>query len=193
MKKTLQLSLFCLLLAMPCLAQDVPPWEVFGGYSFDHTDVREYFKSTPIIYTIRHEYVGLHGWDASLTENMNTWFGGTLDISGHYKSLDVAGIPNEERVYSVLYGPRFCFRTPMITPFVHFLMGVARASAKVTPVGPHDAETSFALAAGGGVDMKVGKSTAVRLLKAEYFRTDVLGTKQNSFRAAAGMIFYFGK
>src|SRR5262245_11838131 len=77
--------LLCLFfLATPCIAQQVPSWEFFGGYSFQETNVRKYFRSTPIIFSFQNHYTGLNGWDVSATENVNRWFGGTLDISGHY-------------------------------------------------------------------------------------------------------------
>src|SRR6266481_6410676 len=80
-------ALFPLLLAFvtPCLAQETPAWQFFGGYSFQRADVREYFKTTPIIYTFRHHYVNMNGFEFSVTENRNRWFGGTLDFSGYYK------------------------------------------------------------------------------------------------------------
>ncbi len=62
--------LFIFSFATPCLAQEIPEWEFFGGYSFQRSDVREYFKSSPIIYTFRGKYASLSGWDASVTENL---------------------------------------------------------------------------------------------------------------------------
>jgi hypothetical protein len=193
MKKILQLFLFILSFATPCLAQETPAWEFFGGYSWERSDVREYFKSSPIIYTYRNHYVDLNGWDASLTENLNRWVGGVLDISGHYKTLNLRGTKNQERRYSILYGPRISYRTHGVNLFVQALGGVVQAKVKVTPVGPNDSAFSFAMAAGSGVDVNLGKRAAFRLFKAEYFWTNVLGTRQSSYRASAGFVFYWGK
>src|SRR5947208_15950661 len=96
-----------LLLAKPSFAQETREWEFFGGYSVQRTNVREYYKSTPIIYAIRNRYENLNGWDFSITENRNRWFGGTLDVSGHYKTPILSGSNNREQMHSILYGPRF--------------------------------------------------------------------------------------
>ena len=119
MKRTIHLFLLILLLTMPCLAQEVRPWEVFAGYSFQRADVREYYKTTPIIYTFRQHYVNLNGWEAAVTENVNHWFGGTLELSGYYKTPQFLGVSNSERMYTILYGPRFSYRNPYGTAFVH--------------------------------------------------------------------------
>src|SRR5215467_10157712 len=109
MKAILQ-SLFLLVcFVVPCMAQETPAWQLFGGYSFQRADVREYFKTTPIIYTSRHDSVNMNGIEFSATENRNRWFGGTLDISAYFKTPQVAGVSNQqssnqERMYSILYG-----------------------------------------------------------------------------------------
>ena len=185
-------SLFIFSFTTPCLAQEIPEWEFFGGYSFQRSDVREYFKSSPIIYTFRGKYASLSGWDASVTENLNRWFGGTLDISGHYKTPQLLGTANRERMLSLLYGPRFSYRKPSVIFFTHVLMGAAHLNVQVTPVGPHASNLSFATATGGGVDEKLGKMTALRF-QAEYFRTHPLGTRSNGYRMSAGIILYLGE
>jgi len=192
MKRSWQLSLLVWSVATSCLAQEIPKWEFFSGYSLEKAEVRGYYKSSPIIYSVSNQHVHLDGWDMSITENLNRWLGGTADISGHYNTLQLRGTTTRGRIYSALYGPRFSFRTRWIIPFVHLLAGAAQAKAKVTPVGPHDSKFSFAMAAGTGVDLKLGKRVAVRLFKAEYFWTNILGTQPNRFRASAGLIFYWG-
>jgi hypothetical protein len=193
MQKVLQLSLFVLSLATPCIAQETPAWELFGGYSFERSDVRMYYKSTPIIYTYRGDSVNLNGWDVSATENLTRWFGGTFDVSGHYKSPQLLGTTNQQRMYSILYGPRFFHRISSVTAFTHVLIGATHAKVAVTPTGPSDSELAFAMAAGGGLDLNLGKKAAFRLLKVEYFRANVLGIRQNSFRASVGVVFYLGQ
>lgn len=185
--------LFVLLIAAPCAAQETPAWEIFGGFSLEKAEVREYYKSSAILYAIRNQSVTLSGWDVSVTENLNRWFGGTFDLSGYYKTPQLLGTNNQERIYSILYGPRFSYRTRWFNPFAHVLIGAVHAHVEVTPVGPSASEYSFAMAAGGGLDISLGRKAAARLFKAEYFRTDVLGTKQNSFRVSAGVVFYLGK
>lgn len=194
MSRTLRILLLVLFLATPCLAQTTREWEVFGGYSLQRSNVKQYYKSTPIIYTVRNHDVSLNGWDVSVTENINRWFGGTLDISGHYRKPTVSGSANRERMYSIMYGPRFSLRSsPSVVPFAHVLLGVAHMDIKVVPTGPRASDASFAMAAGGGLDVKFRDNAAVRVVQAEYLRANALGANQNNFRLSAGVILYLGK
>ena len=194
MTRTLRIFVLVLLIAAPGYAQTIPGWEVFGGYSWQRSNLREYFKSTPIIYSVRNKGGSLNGFDVAFTENINRWFGGTLDIAGHFATPEISTVTTHERMYSLMYGPRFSYRDrPGWTLFGHVLGGIAQMEAKVTPTGPHLSDTSFGLAAGGGLDMKFRGKTAIRVLQAEYFRANALGTGQNNFRLSAGIILYLGK
>jgi hypothetical protein len=193
MKRMLLPCLFVLSLAVPCFAQETPAWEFYGGYSWERADVREYFKSTPIIYKYQNKYISLNGWNVSVIENLNRWFGGALDISGHYRTLNILGTINRERRYAILYGPRLFYRKSGVVLFGQSLAGVIRGSAKAMPTGPHDSAYAFAMSIATGVDVAIGKKTAIRLLKAEYFRTSLLGTRPHNWRASAGVVFYLGK
>jgi hypothetical protein len=168
-------------------------WEIFGGYSLQRADVRQYYRSTPIIYSFRGQYENLTGWQASATENVNRWFGGTLDVAFHYKTTQEQGTSNRERMYSIMYGPRFSYRAPWLTAFGHVLMGAAHASVNVVPVGPRASDLAFVLAPGGGVDVNAGGNVAVRVFQADYLRMNLLGTRPHNFRASAGVVFTFGK
>jgi opacity protein-like surface antigen len=184
-----------LFLLLPVLGfgQDTREWEFFAGYSLQHSHVREYFKSTPSIYSVKNLQENLNGWNVSVTENLNKWFGGTFDASGHYKTPVLSGSSNREQMHTFMYGPRISLHTAHIVPFGHALFGAAISSVKVQPTGPHASETSFAVAAGGGVDLNLSDSVAVRLIQADYLHADALGSSQNNYRAAAGIVFRVGK
>jgi len=177
-----------LLLAVPFAAMaqpEYPPAEVFGGYS--------YFRANP-------EGFNLHGWNASVTGNITHWFGIEGDVSGHYGSPSdrfgtIPGIDIDQ--YNFLAGPRLAYRTGSITPFAHFLIGAARA-------GTHDeffddTTTDWALATviGGGLDINVSRSLAIRVAQADWlmtrFDTGYWGDdRQHNFRFSAGIIFKLG-
>jgi len=183
-----------LVITSPGYAQTLRTWEVFGGYSWQRSNLREYFKSTPIIYSVRNRAGNLNGFDVAFTENVNRWLGGTLDVSGHFGAPAISTVTTHERMLSFMYGPRFSYRErPGWSMFGHVLGGVAHMDAKVTPTGPHADDTSFALAAGGGLDVKFRGNTAIRVLQAEYLRANALGGNQNNFRLSAGVVLYFGK
>ncbi len=194
MIRILRILVLVLAIAAPGYGQTIPTWEVFGGYSWQRSNLREYFKSTPIIYSVRNKGGSLNGFDVAFTENINRWFGGTLDITGHFAAPEISGVKTHEAMYTFMYGPRFSYRNrPGWTGFGHVLAGVAHATAKVTPTGPHADDTSFALAAGAGLDMKFRGSTAIRILQAEYLHANALGANHNNFRLSAGIILYLGE
>jgi len=194
LNRTLGLLLLAFFCASSSYAQTIPDWEIFGGYSFQRSNVREYFRATPIIYSVRNEGANLHGFDVSVTENINPWFAGTLDISGHFAAPEISAVKTRQRMYTVMYGPRFSYRrTPGWTPYGHVLLGIAHMDARVTPTGPRMSDTSFAFATGGGFDKNIGNKTAIRIVQAEYLHANSLGSNQNNFRLSAGFILYVGE
>ena len=196
MKKLPLFVLLMLIAASPLLAQTKSEWEIFGGYSIKRAEVREYYRQTPTIYNLRNVSEDLGGWQASITENKNHWLGGTAEFSGHYKNPVQGNVTSRQKTYSLLYGPRITFRFPRWgTPFAHVLIGIDRASVAVTsvvPAGPHADQTSLAGAAGGGFDLHLTKRLSARVIQADFFRSNVLSTKQNKFRLTAGVVLHLG-
>jgi hypothetical protein len=195
-------SLFLLVcLVVPCLAQETPEWQLFGGYSLQRAGVREYFKTTPIIFTFRNDSVFMNGVEFSATENRNRWFGGTLDFSAYFSTPQVAGISNQERIYSILYGPNFSIPTHGGTAelfhggnlFAHALFGAAHNSVHVTPTGPHASDFAFNMALGGGFDIPLRTDVSIRVLQVDYMRTTAFSNGRNNFRFSAGVVFNTGK
>ena len=173
-------------------AQETPAWQVFGGYSIQRADVREYHKQTPIIYNFRGKYANLSGFEFSVAENKNRHLGGVFDISAHFRTPSIGGVTNRQQLYSLLYGPRVTYALPFGIPFAHVLLGAAYSNVKVTPTGPHDSDLAFAVAAGGGFDLKIGTRMAIRVIQADYFRSSVLGTRPHGVRASTGLVWNLG-
>ena len=124
------------------------------------------------------------GGSASIAGNFNRWFGIVGDFGGYRASE--AGI--SANVFSYLFGPRISYRdNDRITPFAQVLVGGARISAAGASLN------SFALAAGGGIDIKAAEHIAIRLVQAEYVFTRFAGEKQNNVRLSAGVVFRFGR
>jgi len=187
----LRLLVPVLLFAPAGFAQQTPAWEFFVGYSGERTDVREYYKSTPIIYTFRDSYINMNGWELAVTENVNHWFGGTFQVTGHYKSPVVLGTKTNERIHSIMYGPRFSRRLAFLTPYGHLLFGIGRTTAAVSP-GPHITETEFAAAGGVGLDVHLGKKVGIRAFQVQYSPMNQVGVKNHKIDASAGVMFYLG-
>jgi hypothetical protein len=170
----------------------MPAWEFFAGYSISRSLAREYYKSTPVIYTFRERFINLNGWELSATENVNRWFGGTLQATGHYKSPVVLGTKSRQNMFTILYGPRFSHRFGWAIPYAHILFGAARTSVTVSP-GPHTEEVSFSAAAGAGFDVQLGRSVGARVLQIQYSPMNPVVSKQHKFQASAGVLFYLGR
>ncbi len=156
-------------------AQDkTPQVEIFGGYSYMLAD-------------FSNDSVNLSGWHFSLTENLNDWFGGTADFSGHYAQPEDINV----NAHMFLFGPTFALRrSRSLTPFGHVLLGGIRASRGF--VGVSEANTKFAAAFGGGLDLKVHPNVAIRLFQADYFVTPFFGLRQDNVRVSGGIVFRFG-
>jgi opacity protein-like surface antigen len=157
------------------MAQEYPRAEVFGGYSYFHTD----------------DGADLHGWNASVSGNLNSWFGLVADFSGHYDStssrseLTLPDFPEfpfppvltvftaKTSIHTFLAGPRFSYRkTERITPFGHVLFGASRRHTEseltldvLGRTSFSDNKTSFAAALGGGLDVELGRNIALRVVK----------------------------
>ncbi|MBI1984467.1 MAG: outer membrane beta-barrel protein [Acidobacteria bacterium] len=176
MRRFLRLIPLVLFLSVPATAQDkAPQIEMFGGYAYALAD-------------FSNESVNLNGWNFSLTENVNSWFGGTADFSGHY------GQPSGVNVnaHMFLFGPTFALRrSRSFTPFSHVLLGGIRASRGY--VGVSESATKFAAAFGGGIDVKIHEIVAIRVFQADYFVTPFFGLRQDNVRVSGGIVLRFGK
>ena len=106
-----------------------------------------------------------------------------------------AWIKPEGGFQTFLAGPRLNLRRDHFVPFAEVLFGTLRASGQVTGA---DRYNSFALAAGGGVDIVFNKHIAWRFAQLDYLRSYVSGVwvdpnfRQNSFRAGTGIVFRWG-
>jgi opacity protein-like surface antigen len=156
-------------------------FELFGGYSVMRIDYEpdpiDPHTQTPIIVAFNPKQT-LHGFDASATVNLTGGFGLTGDFSGHFKTRRVADplggfITNDVRIFNVLGGPQYRFRpNSRVSPFVRGLAGVAitRSSLEAPSINARDdlSSTDFALALGGGVDVRVSNRVAVRVFQVDY-------------------------
>jgi len=129
------------------------------------------------------------------------YFGGTL---GQPISSDLSG-----NTFTFLFGPRFTFRnSSRFEPFTDLNFGGAHLSltcnnnvANLCPGNPSFSTTAFALTVGGGLDIKLSKKVALRLVQAEYLYTHFgngcssplcSGNEQNSFRLKSGIVINWG-
>ncbi|MGH9841711.1 MAG: outer membrane beta-barrel protein [Blastocatellia bacterium] len=181
-----------MVLAMP-LAAHAQKAEIFGGYSYLRGDDCD-DNSGPNC----DGGLDLHGFNVSFNQNLVKWAGLKLDISGHYG--DVTVIPGQPKfdldTYLFLAGPQFNLpKFARLRPYGHVLLGVMRVN--VTSFGALGRtsvrDSAFALAVGGGLDVKVTDLVAVRLFQADYILTTFDSERQNNIRASTGVVFRFGE
>ena len=174
------LILCCVPLAV-AQSDDRSRFEFFGGYSVMRIDyepepIDPRFQ-TPIIVAFDPKQT-LHGFNASATINLTGGFGLTGDFSGHFKTRSVpdplgGNITNRVRIYNLLGGPQYRFGgARRVTPFVRALAGVASTRSKLEAPSLNATDdlssTDFALALGGGVDVRVSDRVVLRVFQVDY-------------------------
>jgi hypothetical protein len=154
-------------------AQEIPEWELSGGYSY----LRSNLNGTSF---------SLNGGVGTLTQNMNKWFGGRLEVAG-YSGSDLGRKTSAE---TVTFGPAFSYRRhAKMTPFGEIELGLIHASAGY--LGISMSATKFALSPGGGVDFNVNQRAGIRV-QVDYLATRFLGLTQDNVRASVGLVLRFG-
>lgn len=148
-------SLFFLVaIANPALAQKPPPGvEVFGGYSVLSAGPEDFPRQTS------------HGVQASVTANLNRWFGIVGDLGVQFNTATdlgpgFVGRVARTNVREYLVGPRFTARSGRVGVFGHFLVGTATGDAGQEFSGFSD--SGLMLGGGGGIDVDLNRRFAVR-------------------------------
>lgn len=206
-------------LAIPTFAQDVPRVELFGGYSYLHVDTQGNTSASltqlcntasggncPFVFQV---HPGMNGWVAAGQINVNSWLGFKADFSGNYGTLVKASFANttttvditpNQSNYDFLFGPVFSYRKYRYTPFFHTLFGdehVSLVRLQIAGIGPAFASSSsdsFALALGGGLDLKVARRILLRVGEFDYQFVNGNGIfpgHQNDYRFSTGVVFLF--
>jgi opacity protein-like surface antigen len=144
----------------------------------------------------------LHGFNASAAGYFNSVFGFKGDFSFH-RNEDTTSFTGgrdsvESQVYYFMGGPVVKFTTSArVAPFAHALFGGAHNRFEVASVrdvtggtvrNTFDVgRTDFALAVGGGVDIRVGERVSVRAIQVDYAPT-FLGDRTINLLSAAGAL-----
>jgi hypothetical protein len=159
-------------------------FESYGGYDYVRFNINANVPNFP-----SSESVNLNGGGGQLEYNANNWLGIVGEVGGYYGSTN----GGRGGAFSYLFGPRLNLRRDRVTPFAQVLAGGFLSSSGIGQPGP---QNHFALAAGGGVDLKLTEHVSFRPVQAEYFLTtipDGLNNRQNSFRYSTGVSLLFGR
>jgi outer membrane protein OmpA-like peptidoglycan-associated protein len=177
--------------------QPAPKWELYGGYSFFHpgADIHGQLPGALLPLSSRLE-ANPRGAGASLTYNLNRWFGLTLDTSTHWGSGEAALFNRiDDAAFSNLsFGPKVTIRTKHVSPFLELLVGDHR----LMPDAFHDTD-KLGLMLGGGLDINLSRHVALRLFRADFVMSSyrygpptVPITDIRGVRLQAGLNFMFG-
>lgn len=182
-----------------------PKVEFFMGYT--------YLRAVPSP-AVGNRMVWLNGGSTSVAFNLNRYLGLVGDFGGFNETrlLLTTGNPpaalgtyqavDDGTVFTYLFGPRLSFRNhDRLTPFAQVLFGGIHASEETDCKGCAPSlppESSFAMTAGGGLDLRLRHHLALRIIQAEYMMTrfENLSTgstqAQNDVRLSTGLVFRFG-
>ena len=141
----------------------------------------------------------LQGGGAELSATVYRGFGVTAAVTGAYaNNISPTGV--DLTMIITTFGPRYAWshklsahRDRKLVFFGHGLIGESNGIYSVfpNPGGAQSSANSFALQVGGGADIDVSRHFAIRLLQADWFRTQFPnGTTsvQNNLRLGAGVV-----
>ena len=165
---------------------------VFGGYSYVHQNVTiiESPTSCPegLILTCSpftvNTGINFNGFNVSGTYHISGPFGVTGQFTGNFGPAD----HGSAHLYTYLFGPEIrCHHE--FSPFAHILLGGAHESIGGTSNGfivPTETANGFAMMAGGGLDIKIGKHIAFRPIAVDYLLFHSNGSNSNMPQVTSG-------
>jgi Outer membrane protein beta-barrel domain len=121
-----------LLMCMTAYAQNVPAWELSGGFSYLEAN-------------LNGKSFNLPGGGGSVTENVNPWFGGRLEFNAYSGTETGTSVSAQ----TITYGPVFSYRRfDRLVPFGNFQVGAIHASKGY--LGISQSAFKFDMTGGGG-------------------------------------------
>lgn len=144
--------------------------EYFNGFSYLNVD-------TP------GAAASFFGYQTDFSGNFNDKFGITVDFGAQFKSQFGTTL----QFYQYLVGPRLTGRSEKFTGFAHALFGGATAR-----IGGFGSETGFAMGFGGGLDVNLGDSFAIRVFQADYLPERIGGAWGHNVRVGIGFVIKSG-
>ncbi len=168
-----------------------PKWEVNAGYSYINFQPGETFDG-----------MNVHGATGGVAYNVRRYLGLVAEIGGGRfdRRLDqnvAQPISVNGGLFTYLFGPRLNMRRfDRFVPFGELLLGGARGGEAIT--GTAAGHSSFAMAAGGGVDVVLTPNLAWRFAQIDYLMTNFSGnqvggtSRQDNLRLGTGIVLRLG-
>jgi opacity protein-like surface antigen len=196
----------------PSAAQTHQHIELFGGYAYANTNTTASGSgificpgtNCPIAYTYAGSGSNVNGWTASAAVPLRHNLSAVADVTGVYgtstliSSLDINGsdatFRGNQHLYIYLAGPQISSHK-RLAPFAQTLFGAAHETQTV--VAPFSLRasnpapaTTFALALGGGLDVKLTKHLALRPIQVRVLVTRFNSGTQFQPTVFAGLVLH---
>jgi len=200
------------LMGSPLFAQDYAKWEIPLNYSYARAEPARFGGGR-----------SLNGGGGSLVYNFNRYFGIRGDLQGYGSTTvtftnipnanpliaggtTIASLSTQGNLFTYMAGPQLRLPTHTFKPFAEFLFGGAHTNlygnldSALRLTSASSSNNAFAMAIGGGFDIRVNKTVSVRPFEMDYllthFGNNSLGinaANQNNFRFLAGIVFTLGE
>ena len=212
MTQILKLLAVVPMFAMAAAAQNTPKMETFLGYTY----VRANSTSKVPAYSA-------NGGGGQFAYNFNHYVSVVADI-GAVHNNNIGGNRIDNTATNFLFGPRISFRYQRIRPYFQLLSGgvylAASSELRAIVLDPSQLhfpagspipaagqpitvrattqQTGFAMAAGGGLDIKINRHISFRPIALDYYLTRLQNLRtqddnnQNNLRYTTGFNFTFG-
>ena len=212
MRRIISLAMLIAACASISLAQsdDYNKYDIFVGYSHNRVDTG-IGDNDPQLDDVFDEREGFHGFNASITGNINRYVGLKGDLSGHWKKKTfpigtTASVELDSSLWNFLGGVQIKdnSKETRFKPFAHALVGGAHAKVNGNfssdvciavfpspcPADFEESDTGFAAALGGGLDIRASDRVDIRAFQFDYNPTRVFdGGTQHNFRIGVGIVF----
>ncbi len=218
--KNILIGVFCSLVIMlsgaSVFAQDeFNKVEFYGGFSHNRIDT-SLGEEDDDFDSVIDDRQGANGVNMSITGNVHKYVGLKFDFATHRKTLNetFGGDPFQfkYRTNNFLGGIQIKNNKkdgPRVKPFAHFLAGVANQKISLTgdfttiegttPGSRTESisQNNFAMAIGGGIDVKVHKNVDIRVIQFDFNPTYLkdtddfeIGGVQKNYRFGFGIVIH---
>jgi len=206
MRKIIVMIAAVLTFALVAAATEAPRAEAFLGYNFVRFNPDSGYIPS----------FNANGGSGQFVYNFNKWLGAAVDLGAVTKgTLNHYNV--DSTVVDFVAGPRVTFHSHgRFMPFAQVLFGGAYATASLRVAGAvlppgivlppglpitarlNVSRTGFAMLAGGGLDIRMGRHAAFRPIGVDYYLTRMPSFltgndhNANNFRYSGGFAFWFG-
>lgn len=216
MQKLLALFALLIFFGLPAMAQDIPVQEAPKPEEPKTTPSKKKKPEVPVPkfefelgYTNRSfaaptaPRFGMSGWNGDLVYNRYRWLSIVGDSTGTYNGQGVNG---RTSIYTLMGGPRVYMlgHRHKLIPYGQFTIGYGGEILKLPLTGGFPAttrsSTGYAYAGGGGIEYRLKKHWAVRVVEFDYEKThfnDLLfltgSASEGNYRFSAGFVYRWGQ